>query len=119
MADTSGKIENIRAMVDEGLYFSINRARQFGKTTTLSLLRRKLGSDVTVDFGPDQFILELKLWKGAKKHQDAYGQLCGYLDSKGAHTGYLLTFDFREDAHKQAYAKWITHQGKQIFDVVV
>jgi hypothetical protein len=32
-------------MVDRGLYFTINRARQYGKTTTLSLLRKELSQD--------------------------------------------------------------------------
>jgi hypothetical protein len=32
-------------MVDRGLYFTINRARQYGKTTTLSLLRKHLSQD--------------------------------------------------------------------------
>ena len=35
MADVSGKIEQIRKMVEEGDYFIINRPRQYGKTTTL------------------------------------------------------------------------------------
>ena len=32
-------------MVDEGKYFTINRARQFGKTTTLHALAEYLGQD--------------------------------------------------------------------------
>ena len=42
MVDTSHKIEQIMTMVGRGNYFVINRPRQYGKTTTLSLLRRKL-----------------------------------------------------------------------------
>jgi hypothetical protein len=45
MVDISGKIAQIRKMVDRGLYFTINRARQYGKTTTLSLLRKNLSRD--------------------------------------------------------------------------
>jgi hypothetical protein len=45
MVDISGKIAQIRELVDRGLYFTINRARQYGKTTTLSLLRKNLSSD--------------------------------------------------------------------------
>ncbi len=40
MVDISGKIEQIMEMIDSGKYFTINRARQFGKTTTLSIIRR-------------------------------------------------------------------------------
>ncbi|MDR1787015.1 MAG: ATP-binding protein, partial [Treponema sp.] len=45
MVDISPKIAQIREMVDQGLYFTINRARQYGKTTTLSALRRALAGD--------------------------------------------------------------------------
>ena len=42
MVDISAKINEITQMVDEGLYFTINRARQYGKTTTLTLLGNRL-----------------------------------------------------------------------------
>ncbi len=42
MADISGKIEQILNMVDRGYYFTINRPRQYGKTTTINLLEQVL-----------------------------------------------------------------------------
>lgn len=42
MADMSKKIEQIEALVHQGNYFTINRARQYGKTTMLSLLEEHL-----------------------------------------------------------------------------
>ena len=42
MVDISGKIRLIKEMVDRGDYFTINRARQFGKTTTLAQLEKVL-----------------------------------------------------------------------------
>ena len=75
--------------------------------------------DLVVDFASEQFILELKLWKGEAEHEKAYEQLAGYLESKNTSTGYLLTFDFRKDANKQIYAKWVEYGEKQIFDVVI
>ncbi|MDR0759646.1 MAG: hypothetical protein LBF74_05980, partial [Treponema sp.] len=42
MVDISGKICLIKEMVDRGDYFTINRARQFGKTTTLDQLEKAL-----------------------------------------------------------------------------
>jgi len=48
MVDTSNKIAQIQAMVDEGLYFTINRARQYGKTTTLGQLKKALMPDYIV-----------------------------------------------------------------------
>ena len=75
--------------------------------------------DIVVDFGSDQFVIELKLWKGEAKHEKAYEQLAGYMGTKGFESGYLLTFDFRKDVHKKPYAKWVDFDGKRIFDVVV
>lgn len=38
MVDISDRLHDIKVMVDAGQYFTINRARQFGKTTTLTAL---------------------------------------------------------------------------------
>jgi hypothetical protein len=75
--------------------------------------------DLVVDFAADQFVIELKLWRGEAGHEEAYEQLAGYLDSRGAATGYLLTFDFRKGAGRQPRAEWVDFAGKRIFDVVV
>jgi len=42
MVDISEKLNKIIKLVDEGHYFTINRPRQYGKTTTLSMLLRTL-----------------------------------------------------------------------------
>lgn len=42
MVDISSRLDQITNMVDKGQYFVINRARQYGKTTTLGLLKRHL-----------------------------------------------------------------------------
>ena len=76
--------------------------------------------DIVVDFGRDQFIIELKVWYGNSQHQEAYEQLLGYMESKKASSGYLLTFDFRKEANKQRRTEWVDFDGgKRIFDVVL
>ena len=53
MVNINDQIVKIEAMVDKGQYFTINRARQYGKTTTLNILGQKLQSDyyvVSLDF---------------------------------------------------------------------
>ncbi|MCL1874296.1 MAG: ATP-binding protein, partial [Clostridiales bacterium] len=45
MVDISGKLEQIIKLIDSRSYFTINRARQYGKTTTLSMLRKRLAGD--------------------------------------------------------------------------
>ena len=48
MVDISERLKQIKAMVDQGDYFCINRGRQYGKTTTLSLLKKVLEEQYTV-----------------------------------------------------------------------
>lgn len=42
MVDTAKRFEAIENLIDKGKYFTINRARQFGKTTMLQMIRRRL-----------------------------------------------------------------------------
>lgn len=74
--------------------------------------------DIVVDYGREQFILELKRWDGGSAHAKAYKQLAGYLGTKGADTGYLLTFDFSKKPKSYA-PQWVEFGGKRIFDVIV
>ena len=48
MVDISDRLDQIKEMVDRGDYFCINRGRQYGKTTTLSLLKKRLEDQYTV-----------------------------------------------------------------------
>lgn len=48
MVDISDRLEQIRTMVDAGMYFTINRARQCGKTTMLRSLEKFLEDDYVV-----------------------------------------------------------------------
>lgn len=53
MVNLAGRLQEIRRMVDRGDYFTINRARQYGKTTTLKALGRTLSVDyivISMDF---------------------------------------------------------------------
>jgi len=75
--------------------------------------------DLVVDYGREQFIIELKIWRGEQYEKEAYEQLCGYLVHKRASTGYLLTFDFRSAENKTPKAQWIETNGKRIFSVLV
>ena len=45
MVDISGKLEQIMKLIAQGCYFTINRARQYGKTTTLSMIQKTISSE--------------------------------------------------------------------------
>ena len=53
MVDLSDRVKKIRKLVDAGEYFTINRARQYGKTTTLFALKKELEHEyrvISLDF---------------------------------------------------------------------
>ncbi|MCD8134092.1 MAG: AAA-like domain-containing protein [Clostridiales bacterium] len=53
MVDITDRLRQIKVMVDRGDYFTINRARQYGKTTTLAALENYLQGDyrvISLDF---------------------------------------------------------------------
>jgi len=101
-------ISYLKPLINGGGFYHIE--------SQLTDLRRM---DLVVDYGREQFIVELKIWHGKKGEMEAYGQLCGYLGTKGAGTGYLLSFDFRRGQNKERRADWVEYEGKRIFNVVV
>ena len=48
MVNIAQRLQEIKALVDDGKYFTINKARQYGKTTTLIALKRLLESEYYV-----------------------------------------------------------------------
>lgn len=48
MVNIEGRLKEIKELVDSGKYFVINRARQYGKTTTLSMLARNLSAEYQI-----------------------------------------------------------------------
>ena len=51
MVNLDSRVREIKKLVDAGKYFMINRARQYGKTTTLRALYRNLMKDYYVVSG--------------------------------------------------------------------
>jgi hypothetical protein len=91
-----------------GFYHFESQTRDYGKI------------DLVIDFLKQQFILEMKIWYGDSRHEDAYDQLVGYLNAKNTDHGYLLTFDFRKQRDGSfAECQWVEWNGKRIFDVVL
>lgn len=53
MADLSKQLGYVRVLVEEGAYFTISRARQYGKTTLLAALAKSMAADyciISLDF---------------------------------------------------------------------
>ena len=62
MVGLQQRLAEVKALVDEGKYFTINRARQYGKTTTLHALAGRAGGTMEIRTSP-RFSLTLNLPK--------------------------------------------------------
>lgn len=74
--------------------------------------------DLVVAYGSEEFIIELKIWRGEKYEEQGRDQLASYLTTRGTAEGYLVTFDFSR-RREAAEPRWIEHNGKRIFEVTI
>jgi AAA-like domain len=51
--------------------------------------------DVVITFHQHRYLVELKVWRGPKAHEEGLEQLADYLDRQGLDEGYLLIFDHK------------------------
>ncbi len=74
--------------------------------------------DLVVNYDRQEFIIELKIWRGEKYEISGRDQLSDYLAARSMDEGYLVTFDFSKN--KQDFEpQWIKWNGKRIFEVRV
>ena len=50
-----------------------------------------------VDYLGQQYIVELKIWRGERYNAEGEQQICEYLDYFGLTTGYMLSFNFNKN----------------------
>lgn len=74
-------------------------------------------TDVIVDYLGEQFVVELKIWRGNEYNERGEEQLVGYLDYFHREKGYMLSFNFNKK--KEIGVKEIKVRGKTIVEAVV
>ena len=74
--------------------------------------------DLIVTYGREEFIVELKIWRGDKYELKGRDQLSEYLATRGMDEGYLVTFDFSKNREEKE-PEWIEWNGKRIFEAVI
>lgn len=74
--------------------------------------------DLVVSYGREEFIVELKIWRGDKYEQTGREQLSEYLAVRGKEEGYLITFDFSRNKQDKE-PEWVIVNGKKIFEVQI
>lgn len=88
-----------------GNYYIESRTRSMRRT------------DVIVDFHGEQFVVEMKVWRGNEYNGRGEGQLADYLDYYHLKKGYLLSFNFNKN--KQIGMKQIVLGDKLLIEAVV
>jgi hypothetical protein len=75
--------------------------------------------DLVVSFAGEEFVIELKIWRGEKYEVEGKVQLAEYLKTRGLDEGYLVTFSFLKNKTVQEEPEWIEHDGKRIYEAVI
>ena len=88
-----------------GNYYIESRTRNMERT------------DVIVDYHGEQFIIELKLWRGNAYHERGEQQLADYLDYYHLEKGYMLSFNFNQK--KQIGVRELNVGNKILVEAVV
>jgi hypothetical protein len=74
-------------------------------------------TDVIVDYNGEQFIVELKIWKGDKYNSDGEQQIAEYINYYHLKKGYMLTFSFNKN--KQIGVREVQYGDVTIIEAVV
>ena len=88
-----------------GNYYLETQTRDAGRT------------DVVVDYLGEQFVIEMKIWRGNEYNERGERQLSEYLDYYHLKKGYMLSFNFNKK--KEIGVKEITIGDKVIVEAVV
>ena len=79
--------------------------------------RDQTRTDVIVDYLGQQYIIELKIWRGPRYNADGEKQISEYLDYWNLNTGYMLSFNFNKN--KEQGVKRVQIGNKVLFEGTV
>ena len=74
-------------------------------------------TDVIVDYGGEQFVIEMKIWHGDEYNRRGEQQLMEYLDYFHQKKGYMISFNF--NTQKETGVKTLLFGDKTIVEAVV
>jgi hypothetical protein len=75
--------------------------------------------DLVVSYTGEEFVIELKIWRGEKYEVEGKVQLAEYLKTRNLQEGFLVTFSFLKNKTVQEEPEWIEHDGKRIYEAVI
>ncbi|MBR1854639.1 MAG: AAA-like domain-containing protein [Lachnospiraceae bacterium] len=79
--------------------------------------RDQTRTDVVVDYRGQQYVVELKIWRGQRYNEAGEKQLQEYLDYFGLDVGYMLSFNFNKT--KETGVKQVHVGEKLLFEATV
>ena len=79
--------------------------------------RDQTRTDVVVDYLGQQYIVELKIWRGPRYNAEGEEQLKEYLEHFNLEVGYMLSFNFNK--HKEPGMKQVKVGSKIIFEETI
>lgn len=79
--------------------------------------RDQARTDVIVDYLGEQFIIELKIWRGPRYNAAGEKQICEYLDRFDLEKGYMLSFNFSKE--KEQGVREIEINGKKLIEATL
>lgn len=88
-----------------------------GRSYVEARTRNMKRTDIIVDYNGEQFVVELKIWRGPKYHADGEAQIAEYLDYYELKKGYMLTFSFNKD--KEIGVKEVRYGDRVLIEAVV
>ena len=74
-------------------------------------------TDIVVDYAGEQFVIEMKIWRGNEYNERGEEQLIRYLDYFRLDKGYMLSFNFNKK--KEIGVKTIAIGDKELVEAVV
>ena len=75
--------------------------------------------DLVVSYAGEEFVIELKIWRGEKYEVEGKVQLAEYLNTRNLQEGFLVTFSFLKNKTVQEEPEWIEHDGKRIYEAII
>ncbi|MCD8104095.1 MAG: AAA-like domain-containing protein [Lachnospiraceae bacterium] len=79
----------------------------------------KTRTDIVVDYGGRQYVVEAKIWHGESYEQSGREQLCGYLKRYNLPVGWLISFCFNKNKDTLVGTREIQMDGKIIRETVL
>ncbi len=74
-------------------------------------------TDIIIDYRGEQYVCEMKIWRGNEYNSRGERQLIGYLDDYHLTKGYMVSFNFSKN--KKTGVQKLLMDGRTIVEAVV